>query len=211
MIKVTQAHPSYETNYGPGWIGFVSRRDNFISEGINWFCRWDEISHVPVSHAINIIGADMTVEALAQGVTHGSLHPYLNAPDVALLVRKPRLLSPDLAERIVNEAELYLGEPYNYELIAALAAAETYSGHALNILTGGWWAKHLVMLADKDDEWDCSKLAVTTLHQPDLVPLGGVLTWLPAMVQPIDLFEDTNIFEDGAIELVPEDHALNDS
>ncbi len=208
MIRVVQQHPVFGVNYGPGWIGFISRRDNFISEGINWFSRWDEISHVPVSHTLNILGADMTNEALAAGIVHGSLFTYLHDPDIALLVRKPRAMTADLASRICATAESHLGQAYNYELIAALAAGETYIGRALNCLTGGWWQKYLIKRADKPDKWICSKSVATSLHQPELVYPFSVLTRLPALVKPIDLFEDVKIFEPGAVELVPEGHPL---
>lgn len=208
VITVRQQHPVFGVNYGPGWIGFISRRDNFISDGINWFSRWDEISHVPISHTLNILGADMTNEALDKGIVHGSLFTYLHDPDIALLVRKPRAMTAGLASRICANAESHLGEPYNFELIAALAAGETYTGRALNWLSRGWWQEFLVRRADKPDEWICSKSVATSLHQPELIYPFSVLTRRPALVKPIDLFEDVKIFEPGAIELVPDDQPL---
>ena len=204
MINVTRQLPQYGVNYGPGWIGFIARRDSFVAEGIDWFERWDNISHVPVSHTFNISGSDLTVEAFENGVEDGSLENYLLDPDVALLVRKPVLMNPTLAAAIVNVATSHLGEPYNNRLIAAMAASNTYLGHGLNWVTGDRSERMLCWLADSARKWVCSKLVKTTLQQPAYTPLRGVMQMPAYMVKPIDLFEDLFVFEPGAIELIPD-------
>jgi hypothetical protein len=199
-VNIVSQPPDYLANYGPGWIAFLSRRDNFISAGIDWFSRWDDIDHVPISHVINIIGENDTVEALEPCVCCATLEVYLHNPEIALLVRKPRT---QFLANVVREAKLHLGEPYNNKLIAALALSETLAGHALNQFTLGAFERTLVRCVDRPNKWICSKLGVRTLRQPDLVPGTGVLTWPSGTVKPIDLFEDTYAFEPGAIELVP--------
>ncbi len=199
-MKIVSQKAEFLTNYGPGWIGFLSRKDNFISEGINWFSRWDDLDHVPISHVLNIVGKDSTIEALEPMVAYGCLSEYLEDAEVALLVRRPRTKH---FTAIVTEAQKRLGEKYNNRLIGALAVSETFLGHALNRLTGGGFERFLVRRVDRPDQWICSKLGIRTLEQPDLIPLGGVLKWLPATVKPIDLFEDECLFEPGAFELLP--------
>jgi hypothetical protein len=209
MIRVTQQHPRYEANYGPGWIGFISRRHEFVAAGIDWFSRWDEISHIPISHVFNLAGQDLTIEAFEKGVSDGSLYNYLTDPDVALLVRRPRGLSPAFARAIVAEAEKRLDEPYNNRLIVALAASETFLGHWLNKITNGHWEKFLCRRAARPDEWICSQLVATTLLLTMPAAAYGVLTLPPYIVKPIDLFEDLFAFEPGAVELVPPGHPLD--
>lgn len=208
MITVRQQHPVYGTNYGPGWIGFISRKDDFVAAGIDWFSRWDETSHVPVSHTFNIVGSDLTVEAFENGVCEGSIDSYLNDPDATLLVRKPRGLTPAAASAIVRAAESHLDDLYNNRLIAALGASNTFLGHWLNKLTNGGYGKWLCQRADRPDEWICSKLVATTLQETGIPFAYGVMTQPPCTLMPIDLFEDIFVFESGAIELVPEDHPL---
>lgn len=204
MIQVTRQIPQYGVNYGPGWIGFIARKDSFVSEGIDWFERWDNISHVPVSHTFNISGQDLTVEAFEKGVEDGSLENYLLDPDVALLVRKPVLMSPILAATIVNNATSHLGEAYNNRLIAAMALSNTYLGHGLNWATRDRSERFLCWLADSAHKWVCSKLVKTTLEEQPYTALRGVMQIPAYMVKPIDLFEDTYVFEPGAIELIPD-------
>jgi hypothetical protein len=199
-MNIISQPPQFLTNYARGWVGFISRHDNFIADGIDWFSRWDELDHVPISHTFNIVGQDTTVEALEPEVSYGSLHDYLDDPEIALLVRKPRTR---FFERICNQAILRLGDKYNNRLIAALALNETFLGRALNKFSLGAFESWLVRRALRPHTWDCSMLVTETLRQPDLIPLGGVLTWTPGTVKPIDLFEDQNLFEPGAIELVP--------
>ena len=209
MIKVTQQYPAYGTNYGPGWIGFKATRKGFIAAGINWFEHWDNISKVPVEHTLNIASDDLTIEALEDGVDDGSLRNYLLDPDVALLVRKPRQLSLDLARAIVDEAGMHLGEPYNNRLIAAMALSSTFLGHALSRLTCDRTERWLCWLADRRNEWICSKLVRTSLAHPPYTQYHGVMQMPPYTVKPIDLFEDVFVFEPGAIELLPFTQPLN--
>jgi hypothetical protein len=212
MLKIVQQQPNYLVNYGPGWTGFVSRRDNFVSEGINWFSRWDELSHVPISHCFKIIDRDLIVEALASGVVRGSLSVYLNDPDIALLVRRPIMLSDILTKLLCQNALEHLGEPYNKELIAALAIGETYLGRAANWFTRGWLQRRLAITADERNTWTCSKLEATTLHITPFNNLRGIMELPPCLVKPIDLFEDIHVFDTellataDAFELMPCGH-----
>lgn len=210
MINVTQQHPQFGVNYGPGWIGFKATRSGFIAAGINWFERWDNISHVPVDHTFNIVSDDLTIEAFEPTVEDGSLDAYLENPDVALLVRKPRLLSLDLARAIVDEAGSHLGEAYNNKLIAAMGLSDTFLGHLLGTISGGRTDRWACWLADRANQWICSKLVRVSLAQPPYTQYRGVMQMPPYTIAPIDLFEDVYVFEPGAIELVPADRTLEE-
>jgi hypothetical protein len=210
MIKITQQHPQLGVNYGPGWIGFKATRSGFIAKGINWFERWDNISHAPVDHTFNIAGEDLTIEAFANGVEDGSLADYLGDPDTALLVRKPRLLGPQMAAQILQTAASHLGEPYNNALIAAMAIGNTYAGHLVNWATHNAAERFLCWLADRNNKWICSKLVRVSLDHPPYNQYRGVMQLPAYTVNPIDLFEDAFVFEPGAIELVPPGHDLEE-
>lgn len=212
MISVRQQYPQPGINYGPGWVGFVCHRDEFIAAGIDWFERWDTITRLPLgaaSHTFIIGAGGLTVEAFEGGVFRGSIYDYLNDPDTALLTRCPRNLTPDLARRIVDRAQMHIGEPYNNALIAAHAAANTFAGHLINRLTGGRFENWLCARADRPNTWICSKEVATDLQQPELNYPASVLTWPPCTVNPVDLFEDVKVFEPGAIELVLPGHPLD--
>ena len=211
MIKVTQQYPAFGSNYGPGWIGFLSRRKDFIAAGIDWFSRWDEISGIPVSHTFNVIDEDLTVEAFESGVSDGSLESYLADQDVALLMRRPRLLGIDTARAIIDEAERRLGEPYNNALIAAMGMSNSLLGRGLCWLTGGRTSRWLCHLADRPNHWICSRLVWFTLNRYPYSEYSGVMHQPPYLVKPIDLFEDSFLFEPGAVELVPFTHPLTNA
>lgn len=213
MIKVTQQYPQSGVNFGAGWVGFVCHRDEFIAAGIDWFERWDTITRLPLgaaSHTFTLVGAGLTIEAFEGGVFRGSIFSYLSDANTALLVRRPRCLSADLAHRIADRAQTHIGQPYNNALIAAHAAANTYAGHLINCITRGRFEDWLCLHADKPNTWICSKEVATDLQQPELLYPGSVLTRPPCAVKPVDLFEDEKIFEPGAIELVPPGHPLED-
>ena len=189
-------------NCNVGWIGFISRHNDFIADGINWFSRWDEISKVPVTHTFVITGIDSTVEAFADGVKTGTLSAYLNDPNVALLVRRPISWTPDMGARIASKAEMHLGEKYNDWLIVADAISNTLVGHWLDHLFNGAVSQHLTHWADTKNTEICSKLAAIALTQPENQSFG-ILANPPASIKPIDLFEDQYVFDAGAYELLP--------
>lgn len=189
-------------NCDVGWVGFLSRHNDFIAHGINWFSRWDEISNIPITHTFIITGPDSTIEAFKDGVKPGTLSAYLNDPEVALLVRKPIKWTPDMGARIVGKAQMHEGEKYNDWLIFADAASNTLLGHYLDHLFHGAISQHLTEWADSPNKEICSKLVAVAVNQPETQSFG-VLANPAASIKPIDLFEDQYIFDPGAYELLP--------
>lgn len=199
-MRIIANRPAFGLNYDVGYVGFISRRRDFVAAGINWFSRWDQLDDdPPVSHTFVITGMDMTIEAFTSGVSYGSLAAYLKNPDVALLVRKPRGLTPQLGMRIMDAARSHLGEKYDYGLICANVLANTFVGHWINRLCRDWPNRAVCRLLGKNCRMICSELVATVLDQPELKPF---LNRSADTVKPQDLFEDTAVFDPGAIELV---------
>ena len=187
----------------PGYIGFVSRKADFISAGIDFFEAWDRLpGDVPVSHTLVYCGPVTTIEALAHGVVQGSVANYLDDPDCALLVRRPLGYTDELGERIVNCASSHMDEKYDDWLIAADAMRNTLLGHYLDHQLHGAVTEFLTAWADRPKEEICSKLVALAMHQPEFIDKGFV-SWPPAQVMPANVFEDNLVFEPGAVELLP--------
>lgn len=209
MVTVIEQARSFGTNYGVGWTGFISRRNDFVAAGIDWFSRWDEISNVPVTHTFIICGEELTIEAFTSGVDYGSLSAYINDPDTAVLVRQPILWTPEMGQRIVDKAVLHLHEKYNDWLIAADALVNTFLGHYIDHLTNGRLTSVITKAADSPTKEICSKLVALAMAQPETEAFGVLAN--PAWeVKPIDLFEDTAIYQPGAFELLPLSGAATD-
>jgi hypothetical protein len=201
-MDVLEQPLEWGVNCDVGWIGFISRHNDFIADGINWFSRWDEISKIPITHTFIITGPDSTIEAFNDGVRTGTLSAYLNDPNVALLVRRPIGWTPDMGGRIVSKAQIHVGEGYDDWLIFADAVSNTLIGHWLDHVSNGSVSQHLTQWADSAHKEICSKLVAIAMSQPETQSFG-VLANTPASIKPIDLFEDQHIFTPGAIELVP--------
>jgi hypothetical protein len=200
-MTILEKLPVYRETYGLGWTGFISRKNDFIAAGINWFSHWSEISGIPITHTFIIAEVDKTIEALSDGVVYGSLEKYLNDPDVALLVRQPVGYTLDMGQRIVDKAVLHIGEKYNNWLIAADAISNTFLGHYINHLTHGRLQDVLTKYADTPTKEICSKLVALAMNQHETAAFGVLAN--PAWeIKPIDLWEDEFIYQPGATELV---------
>lgn len=203
-MNIEEQQPVFETNYDAGYVGFISRRNDFVSAGINWFSRWADIpGDPPVSHTFIITGEHTTIEAFADGVKEGALGTYLADADVALLVRKPINYSSALGASIVANAECHAGEGYNYAIIAAMAVSNSLLGHAINQSHDDALAKWLTRLANSDSREICSQLVAKALEAQSELENHGCLVKPSYMITPQMLLSDTLVFEPGAIELLP--------
>lgn len=203
-MTITEAKPQWGVNYGEGFDAFTVRKKDFVAAGIRWFSRWDEMPGLPpVSHAFKIIGKDLTIEAFSDGVHYGTLTAYLSDPDVALLVRKPILWTPEMGRGMVEQAQKHLGDKYGYTLIVAMALTRSFLGRGLDWLTRGWTTRFVDDLLDSKRQEICSELvAMADQAQPELAG-KGVLAQPANTITPVMLFGDAAIYEPGAVELVP--------
>ena len=203
-MTVIEQKPQFGVNYDVGYDGFTARQKDFIAAGIKWFSRWDALPGTPpVSHAFKIVGEDLTIEAFWDGVRYGKLSDYLNDPDVALLVRKPKGWTPELGQRLKAEMEKHLGEKYNWTLIAAIAIANTYLGKWIDKVTKGKFSKWIEGVADRSRYDICSVCVSKTNNAMPEYQGKGVLNNPLYDITPIMLMGDNELYEPGAIELIP--------
>lgn len=204
-MNIVEQKPDWLGNYLPGYIGFTVTKGSFISAGIDWFSRWDDIPNVPApTHCFVITDENQTIEAFASGVKRGTISSYLNNPDVCLLIRRPRNYSRELGLKIVQETEKHLGHKYGYILIGALAISNTFVGHFLTTMTGGWFQEAVTKLADKTSQDMCSELVAISMQAQESLKYMGCLIKPARIIKPVDLFVDPYCFEppDYAVELV---------
>lgn len=205
-MNVTEQKLQWGVNVAPGYVGLLSRRNDFVSAGIDWFERWDALpGDPPVSHAFIIQswpeegGSFSTIEAFSNGVRQGYLSAYLADPECAVLVRKPVNYTDELGKKIVLAASAHIGESYDYAEIVAVAGANSLLGHAIDRITHGWWSQHLEKLAANDHSEICSELVAKALRAA-----GAITGQEPAYaITPQMLMADPLDFEAGAIELAP--------
>lgn len=203
-MTIIEEKLQWGSNYGFGFSAFLSRKEDFISYGIDWFTRWSDLPGTPpISHTFIIAGEDRTIEAFGDGVHDGRLKAYLDNPDVAVLVRKPIKWSDQMGQRIVAEAAKHIGEEYNYKLIAALALSNSIVGHFLNKLSKGELQTFLTRLVDSPHKEICSKLVALANEAQSEIGHLGCLANLSCEITPAMLFNDAFIYDPGAVELVP--------
>ena len=203
-MNVIEQKPQFGVNYDVGYDAFTSHPKDFLTAGIDWFERWDALPGVPpASHAIKIVGEDLTLEAFADGVRYGKLSDYLNDPNCALMVRKPILWTPGMAFRMRTEAERHLGERYNYFLIIMMAIGHSYLGHWIDKLTHGKFSLWLEKLADSSRAEICSQFVAKVDNAMPELRDRSVLRLPPYDITPVLLIGDPVIYEPGTIELIP--------
>ena len=203
-MNVSDQKAQFGVNYDVGYDGFISRPNDFIAAGIRWFERWDTLPGVPpVSHAIKIIGPDQTIEALAHGIVYGSLSKYINDPECAVLVRKPKGWTPEMGERLATEAKSHLGEKYNYLLLFVMAITNSYFGKGLDAVTGKKFSAWLNHVADLKRHDICSQFCAKVDNALPEFQGKSVLARPLNTITPILLCQDEVIYEPGTIELLP--------
>jgi len=202
-MTICAQQAAWGRNYFAGYDAFVIREDDFISVGIRWFEHWEPaIGGWPMpSHALKIIGANSTVEALSDGVVYGSLFPYLADPKIKLLVRRPYAYTPELGAYLSEVIQTMVGRKYNYPLIGAMAATNTVTGHLIDRLSGGRFSKWLDGLAHDKQKAICSECVAEANQSSPVLANRGVLARPGYTIKPADLFVDPEVYE-------PSDYAL---
>lgn len=202
MSRIVSQPIVWGGNVDAGYTGFISRRKDFVSAGIDWFERWDKLpGDPPVSHTFIITGPDSTIEAFSDGVKEGTLSNYLRDPNVALFAKRPKGYNNVMAVDICTAARRMLGERYNYGMIAAMAVSNTFLGHWVNKLTGNWLENTLTHWADRNQCAICSHVVATAML-PSVGCVGALQQPIYA-VTPQELFSDQIIYQGDPIELLP--------
>lgn len=198
-MNITSIQPQYGVNYARGYIGFTMTHGNFISDGIAYFERWVRMGDIAVSHVFIVAGDNELVEAhIEHGVQRDCISKYFDDPNVLVFFRKPRGLTPAMADIIADAAASKLGCPYATPLILAEALANTVVGHEVNKLLDDKPNEAVSDLASdiEPKAFICSGLGAYALRQGFAPNRPGVLAKPINTINPQMLFEDTEIFED---------------
>ncbi len=196
--------PQFGVNYDTGYIGFTYT-GGFVAAGVAYFERWNRLSDIKVTHALIVSGENECIEAhIDEGVARVSLAKYFDDPQCRIFFRKPRGWNPGLGQRIAAAAGAKVGDKYNTGLVVADAAADTVAGHWMNKLFHEWPHRLFNRWLARPNEFICSELAGYVLaQQPEFAGLGVLAKPLDT-IDPQELFEDSNLFEDWARESGPE-------
>lgn len=114
------------------------------------------IEHSPFGHVAWVYDERFAIEALSQGVVMSPLHSFrLNNPDRIRVVRiRPEFIRPQQLDAAVDlAAHKYVGEPYDWRLIAEL---------------GLYWAchwRHSRPIRGGDNALICSEVVARALHE----------------------------------------------
>ncbi|QDU74111.1 hypothetical protein Pan97_11160 [Bremerella volcania] len=196
-IKIFNTTPAtYGEDYERGWIGF-NHAGSWFSKGIAQVQQWRQVSDVTVSHVFVVTGEDECVEAAyPKGVVRSKLsEEYWPKDDRYVIFRKPKGLTPELADRIAEAAEAQLGTQFDYHTTANLALQKNFFGWIINWITSDEANRAVDSLVEDDSRWLCSALGAYCLKsQPEFDEIG-ILTQQPGMITPQELFESDEIFE----------------
>jgi hypothetical protein len=178
-----------------GHIGFTFE-PGIVSAGVAYAERWNRRGGVKVTHTLVVSAPDECIEAhIDEGVARVSMDKYLGDANCRIFFRQPRGWNPELGARIAAAAATQLGCRYNTSLIVAQAAADTWFGHWCNRVLRGWPDRLVSKILDRHDHWICSQLVAYALAQQPEYRGRGVLRQPLDTIDPQQLFEDEELFE----------------
>jgi hypothetical protein len=188
--------PVYGKDYDRGWFGF-NHSTSWMSQVIGNVGHRRQESPVVISHAFIVTGEDTCVEAaFKKGVLVTSLtEQYFNKASRYVVFRKPKGLTPELADRICELAEAQVGTRFDNGVLIAHALNDHFIGWLINKVTGDAARAASDALFNQKDDWICSELAAYVLNQIPEYAHRGNLDQRPGMLTPQELFENDDIFE----------------
>jgi len=191
-----RAEPVLGRDYDVGWIGF-SDEDSLIAAGIHHAQRYRRSKDFRVNHVFIVAGENWCVEAaFGKGVVESDMREmYYEKEHRAVVFRKPRGLTPDMANRIVGTARAQLGTEFDYHVVANHVLNNNFLGYLLNVCFSGQLQQLLDHVLNRDDQWICSELAAYCLQQQPELAGRGVLDRSPGTLTPQNLFDDDELFE----------------
>jgi hypothetical protein len=205
-FEIITVKPVFGVNYNKGYIGFTYNGNHPIGRGIAYFTKWDKISNIYATHVLIVIDEDSCIEADAgtNCVKKNPLHPYFDNPNCQIFFRKPKGLTNEIAQGIVEVLEPEEGKKYDFKLILAHAFSGTLAGYLCNRLLQGKLEMELSKILDCPSQWICSELAAYALDEQDEYRDKGILKQPNATISPQELFEDSVIFEPWKYKTVTE-------
>jgi hypothetical protein len=188
--------PVYGKDYDRGWFGF-NHSTSWMSQLIGNVGHRRRESPIVISHAFVVTGEDLCVEAaFKKGVLVSSLtEQYFEKPSRYVVFRKPKGLTPELADRICELAESQVGTRFDNGVLIAHTLNDHFLGWLVNKMTGDAARAAADAAFNQKDEWICSELAAFILNQIPQYAGKGNLADRPGMLTPQELFENDEIFE----------------
>jgi len=193
--------PKYGVDYAKGWIGF-NHAGSWFSAGIAHVQRWKKVSDITVSHVFIVSGEDECIEAAyPKGVVRSKLsEAYWSKDDRYVIFRRPKNLTSEIADRIVDTAEAEIGREFDFATTANLAVQKNFIGWIANTLTQDEMNRTVDWLIEDDNAWLCSALGAYCLKSQPEYDGMGVLKNRPGMLTPQELFEADELFDPVARE-----------
>jgi hypothetical protein len=191
-MKITSLEPKFgeNGNYNIGYIGFTYHSTNIISQGIAYFTRWHRLGEIKASHALIVTGENQCVEAHVEtGVAQRDLKDYFDNEHCQIFFRKPKNLTPKIANNMARVADSQVGCQYDIDLIKRLMFAYTHLGWVINKITKDEFVKWLTRQHQGDDEWICSELAAYCLDEQPEYKDQDILSLPNTIITPQKLFE----------------------
>lgn len=196
-LEVQSIAPIFGVNYDKGYVGFTYHNNLVICKGIAYFTRWAKMSNIYTTHALIVTGENSCIEADASKnqIKSAPLDRYFDEPHCQIFFRKPKGLTSEIADRIIQVLELEVGKQYDFGLILAQASAGMFLGHLLNRLLKGVPERQISTILNDPTKWICSELVAYGLDEQPEYRDHGILKYPNATISPQELFEDETIFE----------------
>lgn len=196
--QVRSLTPRYGENYKRGFIGFTFKDDSFVSHGIAFMTRWDNLKRIPVSHALVVTDDSTCVEAImGKGVVRSDLRDYFNDPHTHIFFKKPRDITDIDTVQIVSAADKEVGADYANRLIVNNFLRNTFLGHFIDEVTDNKFFDKLASGVQKQGDFICSQLAAHAMNAAELWTYRGkgILGRPEAAINPQNLSCDEVVFK----------------
>jgi hypothetical protein len=182
-------NPVYGQDYRDGYVFFSYNTTSFISAGIALFSRHDAANGIPISHCGIVTGENECVEASQPGGVQVSdfVKKYVEPGEIVVSLCKPRDITPEIAARIIEEAQSHIGKGY-----ATVGVAGSALWNIFGLTWIPWFRRRRNWLNSKSTMF-CSELCAEALIEgyPDR---PGCLQWHPTNIYPATLFNDHEVF-----------------
>ena len=203
---IVSVKPQFGVNYKVGYIGFTFTDNNFISNGIAWFTRWEkgENTDVPklnLSHCFIVDSENECIEATENGVVTSPLTKYFNNPHAHVSFRKPIGLTELTGHLMALDVSHQLGKPYDYVLIVGHAIDDTFLGKLFDKITDDKSREFITWVFSTKGRFICSELVAAAMRNRPEYAGKGVLVHPPYSIDPQGLFQSKEIFSPWSEEI----------
>lgn len=196
---IVSVKPQFGVNYKIGYIGFVFIDNDFVSNGIAWFTRWDkgENSEVPklnISHTFIVNNENECIEAIEPVVSFSPLTKYFNNPHAHLSFRKPLNMTELTGNLMALDASHQLGKKYDYSLILGHTIDDIFLGKLLDKITNDESREFITRVFKTRGKFICSELISSVMRNRPEYMNKDVLCKSPYSIDPQQLFQSKEIF-----------------